>query len=93
MDLVVIELQIKGIDTNTLSGFITMMLTILFDHILGWEPAEKCEWWQPELQILSVSLFGPIIDWCNLRKRCDDGFPVTGKLYSSWSATSAGCST
>jgi len=44
MDLVVIELQIKGIDTNTLSGFITMMLTILFDHILGWEPAEKCEW-------------------------------------------------
>lgn len=37
MNLVVTELQVKGMDTNALSVFVP---TILFDHILDWEPAE-----------------------------------------------------
>lgn len=41
MNLVVTELQIKVMDTNTLSVFVPMMVTILFDHILDWEPAEQ----------------------------------------------------
>lgn len=40
MNFVVSELQIKGMDTNALSVFVPMIVTILFDHILDWEPAE-----------------------------------------------------
>lgn len=39
LNLVVNELQIKGVDTNALSGFVPMIVTILFDHIFDWEPA------------------------------------------------------
>lgn len=40
MNLVETELQIKGMDTNVVSVFVPMMVTILFDHILDWGPAE-----------------------------------------------------
>lgn len=39
MNLVETELQIKGMDTNIV-WFVPMMVTILFDHILDWVPAE-----------------------------------------------------
>lgn len=83
LNLVVNELQIKGVDTNALSGFVPMMVTILFDHILDWEPAGLKNRLVTAQVIDSVSMSGSIRDLCNLREGYDVGFPVTCNLYSS----------